>query len=343
MYHIDNGMWGRVFAVPNDIADKHIKLCGAVSLKVLLLLLRHGEPLSAGRLASMLAQSPADIQDAANYWVELGIIGRGNIADREEQPAAVTAPAAAAAPVTANASAPVHTSEELPGGNRLIRVGRPMRLTRSEINDLAESDSRVRNLLSEAQIMLGRPLKSLEPESIVTVYARFEFPADIVLMMMNYCISIGKTISAQLEKTAADWYNRGIDTHEKAEQELMRLCTQEKTDNSIRTAFGVYGRGITDKERIFFTRWTDEWRMDIPLIRAVYEHSVTVKGKYDITYMDSVLKDLWGKGVKTPEAAARELEGYAQKPPKGKQHSEPKASYDIGRFEEILSNTSIWD
>jgi DnaD/phage-associated family protein len=247
------------------------------------------------------------------------------------------------------------SAEELPGGNKFVRVGRPMRLTREEINDLAESDSRVRDLLHEAQLTLGRPLKSLEPESIVTVYARFELPADIILMLMNYCTSIGKTIPAHLERMAADWYNRGIDTHEKAEQELMRLSNQGKTDNAIREALGIYGRGITDKERILFTRWTDEWHMGIPVIRVVYERTVTVKGKYDITYMDAIMRDLNNRGIKTPDAAMRGFEAYdtktpqgpadfGAKPPKGKQQRvEPKASYDMDKFKEIISNTSLWD
>jgi DnaD/phage-associated family protein len=331
MYHLDSGMWGRVFAVPNEIADKHLKLCGAVSLKVLLLLMRHGEPLDAAQLASMLGQSPADIQDAANYWVELGIINRADIL-AIAQPVVVPNPKPEPVPV-------MHPTEELSGGNKFVKIGRPVNLTKAEVNDLAESDIHVRDLLHEAQLTLGRPLKSLEPEAIVTVYVRFEMPADIILMMMNYCTSIDKTISAHLQRVAADWYNRGIDTHEKAEQELLRLGNQGKADNSIRAAFGIYGRDITDKERIFFTRWTDEWRMGIPLIRAVYERSVNVKGKYDITYMNAILTDLNSKGVKTPDAAVRDFEMYDAAPqpqPKGRQQRvEPKASYDLGKFEEI--------
>ena len=345
MYHIDNGMWGRVFAVPNEIADKHLKLCGAVSLKVLLLLLRHGEPLDATQLAAMLGQSPADIHDAANYWIELGVIAGvdGNSPVSDGLPSAP-----ANEPVQMTIAAPVRRSEELPGGNKLVQLGRARRLTTEEVNELAEGDSGVRNLLHEAQAALGRPLKPLESESIVTVYARFEMPTDIILMLLHYCISVGKTGTTHLERMAENWYSRDINTHEKAEQELLRLGHQDETDNSIRKIFGVYGRKITDKERIFFTRWTEEWRISTAMLQAVYERSVTVKGKYDVTYINSILADLHGKGVKTPDAAMRDFETFDSKPtaqqPRGKpQRTEPKASYDLGKFEEILSNTSLWD
>ena len=35
-YKLNLGSWNSVFAVPSDIVDKHLKLAGAVQLKVLL-------------------------------------------------------------------------------------------------------------------------------------------------------------------------------------------------------------------------------------------------------------------------------------------------------------------
>ena len=64
-YQINLGEWNSVFAVPSSLVDRHMKLAGAVQLKVLLWVLRHsGEEISDETLAAAVGASPADTRDA---------------------------------------------------------------------------------------------------------------------------------------------------------------------------------------------------------------------------------------------------------------------------------------
>jgi len=345
MYQVGSGAWGRVFAVPSEVADKHLKLCGAVSLKVLLLLLRHGEPMDSGKLAALLGQSPADIQDAVNYWVEHGIISQ---VDEPSVHAASTSSSVRTAPEPSVPVSSAHTAsvalerlEELPHGNKIIQLGRRRRLSMAEVNELVACDKGMRGLLGEAQSALARPLKPMETESIATIYAQYELMPDIILMILHYCISIGKTSVTQIEKMAADWYSRDINTHEKAEQELFRLGEKSELDDTIRQTFGIYGRGISDKERVFFKRWTDELRMSTQLIRLAHERTIDMKGKLSFAYINAILDNWHKKGIKTPDAALLDIKDGS---PKSKEKAgEPQASYDLGRFGEMVSSGNIWE
>ena len=362
MFQVGNGIWGRVFAVPTDVVDKHLKLCGAVSLKVLLLLLRADSPMDTSQLAELLGQSPADIQDAVNYWVEHGIICRADTPPLREEAAAQQQPAAvapAAAPITQTliqvpASVPAIRSEErLPAGNKVVTLGRRRRLSMAEVNELASGDRGMRGLLGEAQNALARPLKPMETESIATIYASFELPADIILMILHYCISIGKPSITQIEKMASDWYTRDINTHERAEQELFRVSKQTEHENLIRQTLGIYGRRITEKEYTFFKRWMDELRLNTDLIRLAYEHTADAKGKLSFPDINRVLTKWHEAGVTTTLAAknyikdnANNTQTHAAKFAASKQKErapEPTASYNMGHFEEILSGENIWD
>ncbi len=40
-YAVENGMWRSVFAVPTELVDAQLKLCGEAPLKVFLALLRY--------------------------------------------------------------------------------------------------------------------------------------------------------------------------------------------------------------------------------------------------------------------------------------------------------------
>ena len=74
-YQINLGEWNSVFAVPSSLVDRHMKLAGAVQLKVLLWVLRHsGEEISDETLAAAVGASPADTRDAMQYWVETGLL-----------------------------------------------------------------------------------------------------------------------------------------------------------------------------------------------------------------------------------------------------------------------------
>ena len=74
-YQINLGEWNSVFAVPSSLVDQHMKLAGAVQLKVLLWVLRHsGEEISDETLAAAVGASPADTRDAMQYWVETGLL-----------------------------------------------------------------------------------------------------------------------------------------------------------------------------------------------------------------------------------------------------------------------------
>ena len=52
-FSINLGAWNSVFAVPCSLVDQHIKLAGALQLKVLLWVLRHaGESLTVEGIAN---------------------------------------------------------------------------------------------------------------------------------------------------------------------------------------------------------------------------------------------------------------------------------------------------
>lgn len=91
-YRLELGIWGSVFAVPTQIVDRHLKLCGAAQLKVLLTLLRHSNgAMELSELAAAVGLAPGDTQDALNYWLACGVL----YAQDDAQEALVLRPAQA--------------------------------------------------------------------------------------------------------------------------------------------------------------------------------------------------------------------------------------------------------
>ena len=74
-YSINIDELSNMFAVPSRVADKLIKLSGAIQLKVLLIALNNNPAkISADVIDEKLGISQIDVTDALNYWVECGIL-----------------------------------------------------------------------------------------------------------------------------------------------------------------------------------------------------------------------------------------------------------------------------
>ena len=73
-YCINIGELSNTFSVTSRVADKLIKLSGAVQLKVLLVALNHNPAnIIPEDIAEKLSISIPDVTDALNYWVDSGV------------------------------------------------------------------------------------------------------------------------------------------------------------------------------------------------------------------------------------------------------------------------------
>ena len=368
MYHINFGIWSGIFAVPNEVVDHHVKLCGQAALQVLLLLLRNGRPMEAEELAQELTLTLSDIQDALSYWVKAGVIVDGRVSApdgttalmTEEKPVAKTPQqperAASAAsetlaekPEKTEKPQPSKTVQQPETPTRKVRVERFASMTRQDVLEVSQRDEMVRHLLEGAQDVLGRILSNRETESIVALYYNYQMSPDIILMLLQYCKSIGKDSIAYIERLGAQWVEREINTHERAEQELLRLTNEDEQEKELREIFGIYQRGVTKRELEYYTTWKQELDMPRNMIALAHERTIDNHGKLNFAYTNAILTDWHRKGITSVEQAQRE-----QRPDSGKGQSgqggqggkggkSGNASYDMDKVEEMLDYGSVWD
>ena len=273
LYSMNFGKMGTAFPVPTALVDEHLRLCSAVQLKLLLLLLRTGAAMTDEEIAQQLRQNPADIRDAAIYWENCGLLTVQDGAPSPALPPAQTTP-------PAEATLPAITREiAADDSRRTVIITDSQRFTRAECNELAARDRRLMDLLQKAQDY------GLAPEYIITV--------------MGYCKSIGKLSMRYVEKTAASWLENGIDTTAKAEKQIEYLSRRHSHEGLVRSAFGIGDRGLTTRERAFI-----QLGYGIDVIRLAFERAVENTGKLSFAYINKVLQNWHAEGVKTAADAA---------------------------------------
>ena len=206
---------GGVFAVP-DAAAEALRLASGKALKVLIYMLKYrrlpDDPDEIGVTAE-------DIDEALSYWSSVGVIYRsGNAPQAKSQPAAhepvrVLAPK----PETAVPAAAIPAAPE----KEVIRPRKSLLPT--EIAERIAESQEIALLFKSAEGSLKRVLTFDDQRTILWIYDHLGMSADIIMMLIAYCCSVGRTNMGYIEKAALDWHEKNIATHEQAENEILLM------------------------------------------------------------------------------------------------------------------------
>jgi DnaD/phage-associated family protein len=314
-FNIEKGIWHNVFAVPADVVETHIKNVSGVYVKTLLVLLCHNSGnLTSKEIGDKIGASSMDVEEAVSYWVNNNVLPKDVIGKSQE-----TKPEQGVDTDKANSCQPSQNSKTTTHSPQLTSV---------EISKLIQSNSEIQFLFNSVEGMFGRPVTSTEQKVLVSMHEWIGLPVDVILMVIEYCITIGKSNIRYIEKTAAGWADRGITTHESAEKYLKMLLDKNKAVSQVKSCFGIYNRNLTTKEQKFIDSWTATYGFEINMIRLAYEKTIDTIGSLSFPYINSILVSWAQKGYKTPEQTQGEQQPV-------KKQLQKNGSFDINEFEEM--------
>lgn len=312
---INLGKWGSVFAVPSCVVDEHIKIAGPSQLKVLLFLLRNSEKTYTYKeIGDALTLHEADVKDSVDFWIEREVICKN---DKE------FAPAKGNVAVDKKVTEPEKTVKKQ---SSLTRPIKPDIITAAQI---INADDNLRALLAEVEASLSKPLSSGGTSVIVMLYDTCGLPAEVIVMLVNYCISLGKSDMRTIERMGVKWADDGIDTIEAADKRIADSNRSNENWKRVSYVFGNYNAGSpTVKQLEFADRWIGEWHFSDEMLRIAYEANVDNTGKMSLPYINKILKRWYDAGIFNPEDIER-LDKKEDKKPKN------NSSYDLDELMKI--------
>lgn len=318
-YSVNPSVFKSIFAVPTDIIDKHIRLVNGDQLKVLLWILRNStDNTDITEMSKALKMNTSDVADYLQYWVLTGIL-------TEDGTASVP---------TAVPAEPVKETKPETKTPEPISVA-PSKPSSKEIVERIEESPEIGHLFNEAQQLLGKTIGYDGQCTLLLLHDHYGLPAEVLFMMIDYCVSIGKSNYAYLEAVGKDWGTREIDTLEKAAEQISIL----KNTNSLWKEFaqnaGITNPRPTVKQTEYLRRWNSEWKFGINMIFLAYEEMANHTSKLSMAYIDKILMNWHEKGFRKPEDIEKASEEQKAKPtPVQKTGNGNGASYDLGKFKE---------
>jgi DnaD/phage-associated family protein len=154
-----------------------------------------------------------------------------------------------------------------------------------EIEAIASKDKQLMYLFKLTERLLAKPLTHGEMTMITWFYDWLKLPAEVIEVLLDYCISNNKGMR-YIEKVAIDWENNGFTTAQEAEAHL-KMINNEYRD--IMKAFGHTRRDPNPKEMAYMRKWLKELGMPAELVKEACEKTVLSIGQPKFTYADAII------------------------------------------------------
>ena len=323
---INLGAWNSIFAVPSAVVDEGLKFSDGVKLKVLLYLLRHsGEDIDENDISKATGVNISDIPEAIEYWVSRDIFKKNenNFTPVEKDSISV---------VDAEVQKIEKVKKDKAEAKTATINAKPQRPDYVFVAQQLAVDEEFKILVNEAQLALGKTLSNADAASLLMLKNTCGLPIDVIIMLIQYCLSINKANMRAIETIGVAWSDEGIFTIEAAENKIMRARRSSMNFSVVSAAFGLKNIGSpTKKQMEYADTWVGEWKFSSEMLREAYERCVDSKGTFDFRYINGILKRWNSSGIfnKTDLEKAESSEKNTQKKDK------KTSSYNIGDLEKF--------
>ncbi|MBN7577240.1 DnaD domain protein [Clostridium beijerinckii] len=282
--------------VNNVFIEKYMPQARGEFVKVYLLMLKYtisGElGVSSSILASSLNLLESDIMNAFNYWNDQGVIKLTQI-DKM--------------------------------GNFNVEfidlVEEPSKPTK-QVDLLEALDStNTKDMLKDIETLLARPLSPNEMSLYLNWQKEFGFSSELILILMEYCISKGKSDSRYIEKVAIAWHDQKIATIEQAQNLIKKAEDKWINIRKILTYLGINNTDIMKPQQDLIEKWLLIYKYSNEIIFKACDVCFERLNRADFKYIDGILSN-WNKNN------IRTLEDIALKDNKNSKNNKYQKTYN---------------
>ena len=324
-------------SVSNVFIDRFMPEANGEFVKVYLYLLRHltgnADYCTISAIADQFNHTEADVIRALKYWERMQILRLEYNSEEQisgivllnvggtttpTEPTRQDVPSnsnpkdtgtasdiGTAAAKTANASAN-HTPPVNATSNVVSMPSAKKEYTLDEIQKFQANEA-ISELFFIIETYLKHPLSSTDANTVLYWYDSLHFPADLIIYLVEYCISKGHSSLRYMDKVALGWSESHIKTVEQAKE---NAAIHSQAYYSVMKAFGITGRNLVDGEIAFIRRWTKEYNFDLPLILEACKRTIAATHQPSFEYADSILTNWHNNNVHTPDDIAALDQAY---------------------------------
>ena len=343
-FKINLGNWNSIFAVPTKVAEEKLKLSSASQLRVLLYVLAHNNiNLTNQQIGQALSMHEEDVKDDLMYWVNEGILSFSNneySPSEENLSENNTKTDILQNSEKSDKKQNINDSDETPLKPYKTIMTRAQKPSHTFIAQLVSRDKTLVDLLNEIQMSLGKTLSNSDTATIVYLYDTCGLSAPVIMMLVQYCITINKPNLRTIERIGIQWADEGVETVIDAENKIKDARQSNLDFSKVSSVFGIHNAGTPSAKQLSYSKkWVSVWKFSDEMLREAYERCLDAKGEMKFSYIDGILKRWYNDGIKNIsdiENKQNQSKIISQKKAQPRaSRLEQKPSYDINELENM--------
>lgn len=260
--------------VSNIFIDKFMSKARGEYIKVYLLGLRYclsGElGANSFSLASTLNLLESDIMNAWNYWNEEGVIK-----------------------ITEIDSSGNYSIE-------FLDLNSTLEEPKEDINLLSElKNTSIKDMMEDIEKLLGRPLSSKEITLYLSWQKDFNFSPELILLLIQYSASKGKTDYRYMERIAISWHDAKIKNIDEAQTFIKGREDKWLNMKKVLKYLGIQNMDIMKPQEQMIEKWLDIYNFPLEMIYKACDICFERINKCDFKYIDGILNSWFRNNIQT--------------------------------------------
>ena len=312
--------------VSNSFIDRYMCEANDAQIKIYLYLLRQtgaGSPFSIGDMADRFNFTEKDVLRALKYWdkkklISLSFNSSGSLTciqlldikdsereNSEESGKEQTVVAYRESETCRKVPVPDDQSE---GSVKVVDFTNKRSYTPQELMEFKKKPE-ISQLLFIAETYLGKTLRPDEISSILFMYDSYNFSAELIEYLIEYCANNKKTNIKYIESVGRSWAETGITT---ADEAKARTISAPKEVYEVFKAFGISGRSPIEPEISYVIKWNRVYGFPIDIICEACSRTIMGIHSASFEYADTILTNWREANVKGLDDIRRLDEKHAR-------------------------------
>lgn len=185
--------------------------------------------------------------------------------------------------------------------------------TPKNVSELMMNNKALADLCTLAQEILGKTLNNSDLETLYWFYDDLGFSPEVIIMLLEYCVSKEKRSMKYIEKVAMGWHENGITTMSQVDSYIKAEKEKSGYFYSLRKLFGITDRNLSKSEELYLKTWKEDYGMNEEMVALAYEYCILSTNKLSFPYINSIIKGWFEKGIKTIEEAEKDHNDFKNK------------------------------
>lgn len=204
--------------------------------------------------------------------------------------------------------------------------------TFKNVSELIMNNKALSDLCTLSQEVLGKTLNNSDLETLYWFYDELGFSPEVIIMLLEYCVSKDKRNMKYIEKVAIGWHENGITTMSQVDSYIKSEKEKNTYLYSLRKLFGITDRNLSKSEELYLKTWKNDYEMSEEMIALAYEYCILSTNKLSFPYINSIVKGWYERGIKTIDEAEKDHNEYKAKTFNNNEQNVYNSGVDYDKF-----------